>query len=365
MTFRTQEDIMQYWTSKSDAPMVSIRCITYNHESFIAQALDSFLMQKTVFPFEIVVHDDASSDKTANIVREYEKKYPDIIKPIYEEENQYSKNVAQFRKIVDDACRGKYIAYCEGDDYWIDPNKLQMQVDWLESHPDYTMCCSDAVIESPNGILDWHRYENDCDIPVKKMIMEGGGFIQSPTIVYRKDLLKNYPDACRTCYVGDYPLQIWSVINGNVRYFARKTATYRFLHAGSWNSRRITKPLEDLQRYYLSEFTMFDELNTITKGKYNFFFINREARLLYNLSRERKKDKKNILKAFENYERNFPWQQKIEGLLIRLGLWSLIDPYLLATQKRYKDALYSLPVMKIIVPFIYYNVLGHKRLPKV
>ncbi len=365
MHIQSQDEIMKNWPKEWDSPLVSIRCITYNHEPYIAQALDGFLIQETDFPFEIVVHDDASTDKTADIIRKYEAKYPKIIKAIYETENQYSKHDGSLRRIMENACKGKYIALCEGDDYWIDPNKLQMQVDWLETHPDYTMCCSDAVIKSPDGILDWHRYENDCDIPVEDMILGGGWFVQTATIVYRKDLLKKYPEACRTCYVGDYPLQIWSVINGNVRYFARKTATYRFLHPGSWTSKRSTMSLEYLQKYYLSEFTMFTELNAITKGKYNSLFANLEARALYDLLQERKKDKKNILKTFRKYEKEFSWQQKIEGFLIRLRLWSLIGPYQLAIQKRYKDAIYSLPFLKIIIPFIYYNVLGHKRLPKV
>lgn len=133
----TQSQIMQNWgCDNSDVPLVSVRCITYNHEPYIAQALDGFLMQKTNFPFEVIVHDDASTDKTANIIREYEKKFPKIIKPIYETENQYSKHDGSLSRIVNAALKGKYVAMCEGDDYWIDENKLQMQVDFLEKHGD-------------------------------------------------------------------------------------------------------------------------------------------------------------------------------------------------------------------------------------
>ena len=129
MINRTQEEIMQDWgVDNSDTPLVSVRCITYNHEPYIAQALDGFLMQKTNFPFEVIVHDDAGPDKTADIIREYEAKFPKIIKPIYETENQYSKHDGSLGRIVDAACKGKYIALCEGDDYWIDENKLQVQV---------------------------------------------------------------------------------------------------------------------------------------------------------------------------------------------------------------------------------------------
>lgn len=121
--------------------MVSIRCLAYNHEKSIRETLESFVMQKTNFRFEAIVHDDASTDGTAGIIREYAEKYPDIIKPIYETENQYSKHDGSLFSIMNKACTGKYIAYCEGDDYWIDPLKLQKQVDYLEAHPEVVYSC--------------------------------------------------------------------------------------------------------------------------------------------------------------------------------------------------------------------------------
>lgn len=121
-----------------NTPLVSICCITYNHAPFIRQCLDGFLMQKGV-NYEILIHDDCSTDGTTEIVKEYAAKYPDLIFPLYETENQYSKGVW----IDGFNCRrakGKYIAYCEGDDYWTDPLKLQKQVEFMESHPEYSVC---------------------------------------------------------------------------------------------------------------------------------------------------------------------------------------------------------------------------------
>ena len=137
-------------------PLVSIRCMVYNHEPYLRQCLDGFVMQKTTFPFEAVVHDDASTDGSAAIIREYAEKYPDIIKPVYETENQYTKGT--LGKILSDATHPntKYIAFCEGDDYWTDPEKLQIQVDFLESHPEYTMCFHQA-----NTILNETGEETD------------------------------------------------------------------------------------------------------------------------------------------------------------------------------------------------------------
>jgi len=116
-------------------PLVSITCATYNHEAYIKEALEGFVMQKTSFPFEIIVHDDASTDNTASIIREYEARYPDLFVTIYEAENQYSKGYGDLSRIIYSAVRGKYIAVCEGDDYWTDPYKLQKQVEFLEYNP--------------------------------------------------------------------------------------------------------------------------------------------------------------------------------------------------------------------------------------
>ena len=124
----------------SNIPTVTICCITYKHEKYIRECLNGFIMQKTNFPFEVIVHDDASPDKTADIVREYEAKYPDIIKPIYQTQNQRSLGKKVSLTYVYPKVRSKYIAICEGDDFWCDPNKLQMQYDFMEAHPDYSLC---------------------------------------------------------------------------------------------------------------------------------------------------------------------------------------------------------------------------------
>ena len=110
--------------------MVTIQCNTYNHELYIRQCLDGIVSQKTDFSFEAIVHDDASTDNTASIIREYADRYPDIIKPIYESENMFSKDVNKMRKIICEQLHGDYIAFCECDDYWTDPDKLQKQIDF-------------------------------------------------------------------------------------------------------------------------------------------------------------------------------------------------------------------------------------------
>jgi glycosyltransferase involved in cell wall biosynthesis len=122
-------------------PLVSIVCLTYNHERYIAQAIEGFVMQKTDFDYEIIIHDDASQDGTAEIIKKYENKYPQLIKPIYQKENQASKERGRVTRLAFAEAQGKYIALCEGDDYWTDPLKLQKQVDFLEENPEYTLTC--------------------------------------------------------------------------------------------------------------------------------------------------------------------------------------------------------------------------------
>lgn len=124
--------------------LLCINCMAYNHETYIRKCLEGFVMQKTNFKFVAIVHDDASNDKTAEIIREYETKFPEIIRPIFERENQYSKHDGSLDTIMNaaiDFTQAKYVALCDGDDYWTDPYKLQKQVDFLEGHENYSLCC--------------------------------------------------------------------------------------------------------------------------------------------------------------------------------------------------------------------------------
>lgn len=135
--------------------MVSVSCLVYNHEPYLRQCFDGFVMQQTTFPIEILVHDDASTDHSADIIREYTEKYPDLFKPIFQTENQYSKGVKISMEYQIPRAKGKYIAMCEGDDYWTDPLKLQKQVDFLEGHEDYVLAFHDAsMIDKDENLIE-------------------------------------------------------------------------------------------------------------------------------------------------------------------------------------------------------------------
>ena len=124
---------------------VTVYCLAYNHEKFIRNALEGFVNQKTNFKYEVIVHDDASTDNTTNIIKEYEKKYPNIIKPIYQTENQYAKGIGVIPTYIVPRIKGKYVAACEGDDYWSDNRKLQKQFDYMEEHDECSMCVHNTI----------------------------------------------------------------------------------------------------------------------------------------------------------------------------------------------------------------------------
>jgi len=133
--------------------MVTVIVLCYNHEPYLRQALDSIVSQETNFPFEVIVHDDASTDRSADIIREYEARYPHLLRPICQTVNQYQQGIPIRRVHIDHLIRGKYVAICESDDYWCDSKKLQKQVDFLESHPEYAACTHNCIIVDENSRL--------------------------------------------------------------------------------------------------------------------------------------------------------------------------------------------------------------------
>lgn len=254
-------------------PLVAIRCITYNHEPYIRDALEGFVMQETDFPFVAIVHDDASTDGTANIIREYAEKYPDIIKPIFETENQYSKKDGSLGRIMNDAISAtgaKYVAMCEGDDYWTDPLKLQKQVDFLESNPDYGMCFTNSEILCNLKLSSFKTYKESGKINIIDLIIGGGGLCPTASILLRSEIVKDFQNEVPPLPVGDYPLQVFSAYRSNVYYMNITTCVYRFGNEGSWT--RTKRKSVNYKNKIGNSTLLCDVLDEVTKGQYHSVF---------------------------------------------------------------------------------------------
>jgi glycosyltransferase involved in cell wall biosynthesis len=267
--------------------LVSISCITYNHENYIADAIESFLMQKTNFLYEILIHDDASTDRTADIIREYERKYPDLIKPIYQTENQYSKGV-NIDRFNNERARGKYIASCEGDDFWTDPYKLQKQVDYTEKHPECSMCIHAVYRVTPDKkkLKSHFRPNIGNKIFTTEEIIEGAGsgceLHISNSILYPTIFSKNEPDFFNNAPVGDYPLAVYLALQGTVYYIDEFMSSYRVNVKGSWTN-TILSNSEKAIAHHKKGIDMLDKINLYTGYKYNNTIHNVKKRKLFKL----------------------------------------------------------------------------------
>lgn len=214
--------------------LVTICCITYNQAKYIKQCLDGFVMQKTNFKFEVLINDDASTDGTTDIIREYEAKYPNMIKPIYQVENQYQQNKLDkvIKKIYSNV-KGKYVAICEGDDYWTDPYKLQKQVDFLEAHPDYSICFHPAKVIY-EGFSNKHEDEiypsNYKNLKPNIETLLEWNFIPTASVMYRwrfkegEDLNQYYPTRI---YAGDIHMHLLHAKVGKIKMLPEVMSVYR------------------------------------------------------------------------------------------------------------------------------------------
>jgi glycosyltransferase involved in cell wall biosynthesis len=250
--------------------LVSIICSSYNHEKYIAEAIESFLMQEADFKFEIIIHDDASTDKTAVIIGEYYKKYPEIIIPIIQVENQYSKGISILESVASRA-KGKYVAICEGDDYWTSPDKLKKQVDYMGGHPECGMCFHASEIVGGDKIDIIRPYNKSCISPTEDIILGGGGFMATNSIMYRRTIMDNPPDFYVNSPIEDYPLQIFTSTKNYAYYIDEVMSAYRIGVKGSWTDRMNSAKdrNERLIKHIKKIDIMLEGFNKYSGGKYS------------------------------------------------------------------------------------------------
>jgi glycosyltransferase involved in cell wall biosynthesis len=254
---RDQKSIVLNWEGNPEQPLVSILCDTYNHENFIRETLLGFLSQETNFPFEIIVHDDASTDKTAAIVKEFADQYPLIIKPVFQTVNQYSQKINFWSDVTFPKANGTYIALCEGDDYWIDPLKLQKQVDFLENNADYAITWTDFLMKKesemvPNDFKDSlpDIYTIDFDnlfVPYCTYTL---------TAVFRKTAVDPL-DYKKFAYGKDNTLYALVLCNGKGAYMNFQSAVYRW-HCGGIYS--LQKPFTQRYSSYLNVKEIYEHI---------------------------------------------------------------------------------------------------------
>ena len=213
--------------------MVSVVCATFNHENYIKDAIEGFLMQKTSFRVEIIIHDDASTDKTAEIVRNYAEKNPDLIVPILQKTNQYSTGIGVYKTYIWPRARGKYIALCEGDDYWTDPLKLQKQVDFLEANEDFAFCFHKVKVNRDDKIEDDFMQEVNEITTIYDLAK--GLYVRTLSVIFRSSILKSFSENQKNNISGDYSLFLLLSEHGKIKYFNETMGVYRIHDGGVWS----------------------------------------------------------------------------------------------------------------------------------
>lgn len=276
---------------------VSIICLTYNQEKYIEEALEGFLMQNVNFQFEVLIHDDASTDSTQKIIRRYQKKYPSIFKPVFEKQNQFSKNNLVFVKNIFQEAKGEYIALCEGDDYWTDPNKLQQQVNFLDKNRDYALCFHPVKVIFEGSKQNENIFPESRDgasFNVEELLKSN--FIQTNSVMYRRQNYENLPSDILPL---DWYLHLYHAQYGKVGFVNKVMSVYRRHPGGIWWE--STNNIRNLYKKYGSQhLNMYFEIFKLYQNRQEYkdivsLHINELFKSIVNIDA---KEESNIVKTF-------------------------------------------------------------------
>ncbi len=286
----------------SEKIMVSICCITYNQREYIRDALDGFLSQKTDFSYEVLIHDDASTDGTAEIIADYAARFPDIIKPILQTENQYAKGLTNVSGTYNfPRAKGRYIAMCEGDDYWTDESKLQRQADYLEAHPDCSLVFHSAKVEVQGRALTEHAmrpYRRSRKVTAREIIDKTSGY-PTASLMFRREMVETLPDFYVQAPIADIPLQLMAAARGWAYYMDRPMCVYRLGGAASWTTLMKQGDYDKKQREYAKAMRrMYQGFDKETGGRFHDT-VEKAIRRLYYLTQVNRR-KFSVILAREN-----------------------------------------------------------------
>ncbi len=313
--------------------MVSIWCTCYNHAPYVAQALDSFLMQETDFPFEIIISDDASPDGSADIIRSYAEKYPDIIRPILLEENLFSTGANMFQALFFERSRGSFVALCEGDDYWTDPKKLQMQVDYMLAHPECSACVHNTMLvycgtDQESRLL--LKNEGDMDIPLRTMLAGNSRSYHTSSLLCRSELICSPPDfyfVANSYGFDDHAIALWMYLNGRVHYLHRCMSVYRINSTASAWSSEVDWQYDKLCRFISGEIAMLKSFEEHVQGEEKELtraeILEREFELMYIQGRDRE-------------QRKAPYREILRRKPLKYRAFNFLKSYVPGLSKAYR-----------------------------
>ncbi len=263
--------------------LVTVFCLAYNHENYIRTTFEGFIKQKTSFKFKVLVHDDCSTDGTRDIIREYAEKYPDIFETILQEENKYQKGIDIEDEYVFPNIDSKYVAVCEGDDYWTDPYKLQLQVDYMEKHPKCMLC-----VHNTNKIFENGKSTGTIFNPSRKardysmediILSEPAAYFHFSSFMWRNETMRRKNPAFDMDGIGDYPMALYFASIGYIHYIPRVMSSYRLNSVGSWSSMMHSDNSKKV-RQHKNIIKGFRSIDKFTKHRYSYTIrkaINRES----------------------------------------------------------------------------------------
>lgn len=266
--------------------LVSICCITYNHEKYIRKCLDGFVSQRTNFSYEILVYDDASTDRTQDILKEFQMRYPEKFKLYLGEENQYKKGAkgkGGFRKALCPLTKGKYVAFCEGDDYWTDPYKLQKQVNALDHNPSCTFCAHRVTVENQNSkkstfIPSFKLKSGVVSANQWREYLKYDMFVHTSSFMMKGDIARAYAEDkagyIEKLPIGDLFFQLRCAEEGDMFFLDEVMSCYRLWTIGSWSNRTL-EDINSRKMFFEKMIVAFQEYDEYTSYKYHDFFSER------------------------------------------------------------------------------------------